>query len=379
VAVALRTLRLLLREWRDEDAAPFAAMSADPEVLRYLSAPDTEWIARMRGHFAVHGFGNFVVELPGEAPFIGVIGLNRALTLPFRRRRGGSVARQYWGGLCRRSRPRCDPGRVRPTGLARSSPTPLANLRSRQVMERLGMTRDPAEDFDRQAAPRATRCAVTCSITRISPDHERGHLSRAARETGGTGRRYQGWGDSPLTDAASPRPGDPVAVRLPERTGRAGRQPDHGRATPPRSSALPWPRRAVALTTGCASCRSAWTGSTAQIAVAAGIRRRGISRWYFATPDGRTVVFVAGSALAEAKPRTAADRVTHGVVTRILRGLNAGLPRAGRAAGGAAGPHLPPRQRHDRKCGNVKGLSLRGRSNEQSPRMSYIGGIASPQ
>ena len=48
MAVALRTPRLLLREWRDEDAAPFAAMSADPEVLRYLSAPDTERLGMSR-------------------------------------------------------------------------------------------------------------------------------------------------------------------------------------------------------------------------------------------------------------------------------------------------------------------------------------------
>jgi RimJ/RimL family protein N-acetyltransferase len=100
VAVALRTPRLLLREWRDADAAPFAAMSADPEVLRYLSAPDAEWIARMRAHFAVHGFGNFVVESPGEAPFIGVIGLNHVRwTLPFTPavEAGWRLARPYWG------------------------------------------------------------------------------------------------------------------------------------------------------------------------------------------------------------------------------------------------------------------------------------------
>ena len=33
MAIALRTPRLLLREWRDDDYEPFAAMSADPEVM----------------------------------------------------------------------------------------------------------------------------------------------------------------------------------------------------------------------------------------------------------------------------------------------------------------------------------------------------------
>jgi len=36
VPVALRTPRLLLREWRDEDAEPFAAISADPDVMEFL-------------------------------------------------------------------------------------------------------------------------------------------------------------------------------------------------------------------------------------------------------------------------------------------------------------------------------------------------------
>src|SRR3954452_16197978 len=75
MAVELRTARLLLRGWRDDDAAAFAAMSADPAVMRYLPPPDRDWIPRMRAHWREHGFGQFVVELPGEAPFIGVVGL----------------------------------------------------------------------------------------------------------------------------------------------------------------------------------------------------------------------------------------------------------------------------------------------------------------
>jgi len=158
VAVALRTPRLLLREWRDEDAAPFAAMSADPEVLRYLSAPDAEWIARMRAHFAVHGFGNFVVELPGEAPFIGVIGLNHVRwTLPFTPavEAGWRLARPYWGKgyAVEAARAAIEDGFGR-LGLEEIvAYTVPENRASRQVMERLGMTRDPAEDFDHPSRP----------------------------------------------------------------------------------------------------------------------------------------------------------------------------------------------------------------------------------
>src|SRR5689334_19814504 len=77
MAVALRTARLLLREWRDDDAATFAVLSADPLAMRYLPSADAGWVSRMRAHWREHGFGQFVVELPGEAPFIGVVGLSR--------------------------------------------------------------------------------------------------------------------------------------------------------------------------------------------------------------------------------------------------------------------------------------------------------------
>ena len=156
--VALRTPRLLLREWRDEDAAPFAAMSADPEVLRYLTAPDPEAVTRMRAHFAAHGFGNFVVELPGEASFIGVVGLNYVRwILPFTPavEAAWRLMPTYWGRgyALEAARAAVDDGFGR-IGLAELvAYTVTGNRASRQVMERLGMTRDPAEDFDHPRLP----------------------------------------------------------------------------------------------------------------------------------------------------------------------------------------------------------------------------------
>ena len=85
MAVALRTPRLLLREWRDDDYQPFAAMSADPEVMRYYyrlpadRAASDAWIDRMRRRNAEHGFAYWAVEIPGEAAFIGGVGLTRVL------------------------------------------------------------------------------------------------------------------------------------------------------------------------------------------------------------------------------------------------------------------------------------------------------------
>ena len=81
MAVALRTARLLLRELRDDDREPFAAISADPMIVVWLPgqadrAASDVWIDRMRRHHAEYGFGYWAVEVPGEA---SVIGRDRAL------------------------------------------------------------------------------------------------------------------------------------------------------------------------------------------------------------------------------------------------------------------------------------------------------------
>jgi RimJ/RimL family protein N-acetyltransferase len=162
VPLALRTPRLLLREWRDDDIAPFAAMSADPEGMRYLPSLDRTaaeaWVARMRVHFEEHGFGNFVVELPGEASFVGVVGLNWVrwnLAFTPAVEAGWRLARPDWGKgyALEAARAAIEDGfgRVGLAGIV--AYTVPANRASRQVMERLGMTRDPAEDFDHPSQP----------------------------------------------------------------------------------------------------------------------------------------------------------------------------------------------------------------------------------
>lgn len=158
MAIALRTPRLLLREWRDQDAAPFAAMSADPEVMAMLPpladrAASDAWIARMRAHLAEHGFAYWAVELAGAASLIGAIGLSRVrFPAPFTPavEIGWRLARAYWGEgyAFEAARAVLDDafGRL---GLGEVVAfTAPANRRSWRLMERLGMTRDPAEDFD---------------------------------------------------------------------------------------------------------------------------------------------------------------------------------------------------------------------------------------
>ena len=70
MAFSLRTPRLLLREWRDDDRAPFARMSEDPAVMEMLlpmdRAASNAWITQMQAHYQKHGFCQWAVELPGE-------------------------------------------------------------------------------------------------------------------------------------------------------------------------------------------------------------------------------------------------------------------------------------------------------------------------
>ena len=79
-AVTLQGPRLILRPWRPEDLDPLFANNGDAESMRHFPAVMTRaesdaWAARMQAHFAAHGWGFWVVEERGGAPFLGVVGL----------------------------------------------------------------------------------------------------------------------------------------------------------------------------------------------------------------------------------------------------------------------------------------------------------------
>jgi RimJ/RimL family protein N-acetyltransferase len=74
----IRTARLLMRRWRDEDRAPFAAMNADPVVMRYYQRTMTTeesdaFVDRIEARFDEHGYSLWAVELDGA--FTGYVGL----------------------------------------------------------------------------------------------------------------------------------------------------------------------------------------------------------------------------------------------------------------------------------------------------------------
>ncbi len=101
----LRTERLVLRDWRDEDLDAFAALNADPEVMRWfvapLSRPESDALAaRIRADLAAHGWGLWAVEVPGVAAFAGFVGLAEQ-TFPARFTPavevGWRLSRAWWG------------------------------------------------------------------------------------------------------------------------------------------------------------------------------------------------------------------------------------------------------------------------------------------
>jgi len=156
--MTLETQRLLLRRWREEDLAPFAQLNADPEVMRHFPAPldraaSDALASRIGAHFAEHGFGLWALEIPGERPFAGFVGLAiprfEAHFTPCVEI-GWRLARETWGqGYA--------PEAARAV-LAHAftklelpevvSFTAVANAASQRVMEKIGMGHDPGDDFD---------------------------------------------------------------------------------------------------------------------------------------------------------------------------------------------------------------------------------------
>ena len=77
----VRTDRVIMRRWREDDRGPFAAMNADPDVMRYFPAPldraaSDALMDRIEDLFVRQGFGLWALELASTAEFIGFTGLN---------------------------------------------------------------------------------------------------------------------------------------------------------------------------------------------------------------------------------------------------------------------------------------------------------------
>jgi RimJ/RimL family protein N-acetyltransferase len=162
-APELRTERLILRGWREDDLEPFAALNADPRVMEYFPAllsraESAAAAARIQEHSARYGFGLWAIEVPGVAAFAGFVGLSipsyQAHFTPCVEV-GWRLARACWGhGYVTEGARAAVRFGFEQLGLEEIvSFTVPANQRSRRVMERLGMRYAPVDDFDHPRIP----------------------------------------------------------------------------------------------------------------------------------------------------------------------------------------------------------------------------------
>ncbi|MCX5578277.1 GNAT family N-acetyltransferase [Kaistia terrae] len=154
----IQTARLRLRRWNDADRAPFAAMSADPAVMEFFPAlltPDqaNAFIDRIEAHWDARGYGNYALEERATGAFVGLTGLfdvfpeaHFAPSVEI----GWRLARPFWSlGYAREAAEAV----IASAFAEHDFPEIVAftaklNLRSAALMQRLGMARDAADDFD---------------------------------------------------------------------------------------------------------------------------------------------------------------------------------------------------------------------------------------
>ncbi len=154
----IETPRLVLRSWRDADLEPWYAMNADPRVMEFFPSlytrEDAErTMAKMREYLERDGYGWWVLERKEDASFAGVIALQ---TVPFEApftpatEVGWRLAHAYWGSgyATEGARAALDFAFNERKLDEVVAMTALSNVRSQKVMERLGMTHDPRDDFD---------------------------------------------------------------------------------------------------------------------------------------------------------------------------------------------------------------------------------------
>jgi ribosomal-protein-alanine N-acetyltransferase len=154
----LGTPRLALRDWHEADRAPFAAMTADPLVMEFfpktLSATESDALVDVfRAELERTGHCPWAVEELSTGIFIGFVGLHAVPAhLPFAPaiEVGWRLARPYWGrGYATEAATAAVQFAFSALKLDRIACfTAAVNLRSRRVMERLGMSHDEANDFE---------------------------------------------------------------------------------------------------------------------------------------------------------------------------------------------------------------------------------------
>jgi len=154
----IQTERLRLRQWVVADREPFAAMNANPQVMEFfpslLSRSESDAFSeRIESHIEKTGFGLWAAEIPKVTPFAGFIGLAiprfEAHFTPCIEI-GWRLSPDYWThGYTTEGARAVLMFAFNELKLDEIiSFTAPKNLSSRRVMEKIGMTRNAADDFD---------------------------------------------------------------------------------------------------------------------------------------------------------------------------------------------------------------------------------------
>jgi RimJ/RimL family protein N-acetyltransferase len=162
--IELLTQRLLLRPWCDSDRALFAALNADPMVMRYEPGTLTRKESDARANQIeqvlqkLGGLGMFAIERPttGEVlGFIVVIAVTFDADFAPATEIGWRLIPSAWGhGFATEAARAIAGSAFEALPLSELVAfTTAANAPSRAVMRRLGMSHDPAEDFDHPLIP----------------------------------------------------------------------------------------------------------------------------------------------------------------------------------------------------------------------------------
>jgi RimJ/RimL family protein N-acetyltransferase len=163
----LTTDRLLLRQWRDSDREPFAALNADPAVMEHFPALQTREVSdalidRNIAAIDERGWGLWALEVRETGEFIGFTGLSvpsfEAHFMPAVEI-GWRLAKGAWGNGYATEAARASLAHgFGPGGLEEIvSFTATTNVPSQRVMQRIGMRHDEAGDFDHVRLPAGHR------------------------------------------------------------------------------------------------------------------------------------------------------------------------------------------------------------------------------
>jgi RimJ/RimL family protein N-acetyltransferase len=161
--IPLRTKRLFLRGWTDSDRPAFADINADLRVMEFMPSPLSRQesdglFEKIQSHIRTHGFGLYAAELLRDHSFIGYIGL----AIPSFQAKftpcveiGWRLAAEHWNqGLATEGARAVAHYAFETLGIPELvSFTVPANRPSRRVMDKLGMTHDPADDFAHPRMP----------------------------------------------------------------------------------------------------------------------------------------------------------------------------------------------------------------------------------